>query len=205
LRGPESLHSPYVQWGWRVPFVIGAVLGFLFLLFYARVEESEVWQAEAEATRTKPPLIELFSGQNLHNLAQVFVMMTGMWFAVQVAISFTPTLLLVVLKQPPQAVTNGLIVANVVLAIGYVVVAVMGQAFGRRRMLILTGASTAVLGTLFYYWMTANAAAKGSLVMTIFLYTIALTLSIAPWGIVTTYITERFATGIRASGYGVGI
>src|SRR5207237_406462 len=26
----------------------------------------------------------------------------------------------------------------------------------------------------------------------------------SPWGIVTTYINERFATGIRASGYGIG-
>jgi len=201
---PGKLDSPYVQWGWRGPFVIGALLGFLFLFFYARVEESEVWQAEGQTTRSKPPLVELFSGQNLKNLAQVFLMMTGMWFAVQVAISFTPTLLQVVLHQPAQAVTNGFLVANIVLAIGYIVMALMGQAFGRRRMLILSGAWTAVLGTLFYYGMTANAAAKGSLVTTIFLYTIALTLSIAPWGIVTTYINERFVTGIRASGYGIG-
>jgi MFS family permease len=199
-----SLASPYVQWGWRIPFVIGALLGVVFMVFYTRVEESDVWEAEATTTRTKAPLVELFSGQNLKNLVQVFVMMTGLWLGVQVAISFTPTLLQVVLKEPARGVTNGLLWANVALVAGYIVVALMGQAIGRRLTLIISGAWTAILGTLFYYWMTANAAAHGDLAVTMLLYTVALVLVISQWGIVTTYINERFATGIRASGYGVG-
>jgi MFS family permease len=199
-----KLDSPYVQWGWRIPFFIGSALAFIFLAFYRRVEESRLWEAEGRTTRTKAPLAELFSGQNFKRLAQVFLMMTGLWFGVQVAISFTPTLLQVVLKEPAKGVTNGLLVANIVLVAAYLVLALLGQALGRRFMLILSGAWTAVLGTLFYYWMTANAAAKGSLLVTMALYTVALCLVISPWGIVTTYINERFATGIRASGYGIG-
>ena len=196
--------APYVQWGWRVPFLIGAALALLFLLLYRRVEESRVWQAEGRATRSRAPLIELFSGSNFRNLAQVFLMMTGLWFSVQVAISFTPTLLQVVLKQPAAGVTAGLVVANVLLVAGYLVLALLGQAFGRRLMLIVSGVWTAVLGTFFYYWMTANAAGGGALLTTMGLYAVALCLSISAWGIVTTYITERFSTGVRASGYGVG-
>lgn len=199
-----SLGSPYVQWGWRIPFVIGAVLGALFLLYYLRVEESPLWQREGRAARTRPPLVELFSGRNVRNLAQVFLMMTGLWFTAQVAVSFTPTLLQVVLKLPPRGVTSGLLVANVLLAVGYIVVALLGQAFGRRLVLIVTGVSTAVLGTMFYAWMTANASGGGPLAFTLALYAVALCLVVAPWGIVTTYIMERFSTGIRASGYGAG-
>jgi MFS family permease len=199
-----KLASPYVQWGWRIPFVIGAVLALVFLVFYMRVEESKVWEAEAATTRTRAPLVELFTGDNFKKLAQVFLMMSGLWFGVQIAISFTPTLLQVVLKEPAKAVTSGLLVANIFLVAAYIIVALMGQAFGRRVTLIASGLWTAVLGALFYYWMTANAAAKGSLATTIALYTVALCLAISPWGIVTTYITERFATGVRASGYGIG-
>jgi hypothetical protein len=36
------------------------------------------------------------------------------------------------------------------------------------------------------------------------LYTVALCLAISPWGIATTYLNERFPTGVRASGYGIG-
>jgi Na+/melibiose symporter-like transporter len=193
-----------VQWGWRVPFLIGSALALIFLFFYTFVEESKVWEAEGTTTRTKPPLVELFSGTNFRVLAQVFLMMSGLWFTVQVAISTTPGLLELNLKQPAKGVTNGLLLANIALAISYIIVALMGQAFGRRLMFIVSGLWTAVLGTLFYYWMTANAAAHGSLFATMALYTVALCLSIAPWGLVTTYITERFVTGIRASGYGVG-
>jgi MFS family permease len=199
-----KLDSPYVQWGWRIPFLIGAVLALVFLFFYTFVEESKVWEAEGQTTRTKPPLVELFTGTNFRILAQVFLMMSGLWFTVQVAISTTPGLLELNLKQPAKGVTQGLLVANIALAISYIIVALMGQAFGRRVMFILSGIWTAVLGTLFYYWMTLNASNHGSLLTTMALYTVALCLAIAPWGLVTTYITERFVTGVRASGYGVG-
>lgn len=196
--------SPYVQWGWRIPFVIGAILGIVFLVFYSRVEESEVWEQEAKATRSKPPLVELFSGRNLKVLAQVFLVMSGLWFAVQVTVTATPTILQTVLKQPAKGVTTGLLVGNVVLALSYIVVAVLGQRFGRRLMLIVSGFWTAIVGGIFYYLMVDNAGAHGSLLLTMVLYTIALCFTISPWGIVTSYISERFSTGVRSSGYGVG-
>ena len=52
--------------------------------------------------------------------------------------------------------------------------------------------------------MLANASAKGSLVLTMAIFTVVLCLSISPWGIVTSYINERFPTGVRASGFGIG-
>jgi MFS family permease len=198
-----TVDSPYVQWGWRIPFVIGAILGLAVLAFYARVEESRLWETEA-AERVKAPLKDLFAGQNLRNLAQVFLMMSGLWFSVQLVISATPGLLENVLKQPARGVTNGLLVANVCLVAGYFIAALLGQRFGRRLILIVSGVWTAIPVPLFYYLMLRNARSGGTLLMTMVLYTIALCLAISPWGIVTTYINERFPTGVRASGYGIG-
>jgi MFS family permease len=183
--------------------VIGALLGLAVLAFYARVEESRLWETAA-AERVTAPLKDLFTGQNLRNLAQVFLMMSGLWLSVQIVISATPGLLENVLKQPAREVTNGLLVANIFLVAGYFIAALLGQRFGRRLMLIVTGVWTAVLGTLFYYLMLANAISGGTLLLTIVLYTVALCLAISPWGIVTTYLNERFPTGVRASGYGIG-
>jgi hypothetical protein len=87
---------------------------------------------------------------------------------------------------------------------GYFIAALLGQRFGRRLILIVSGVWTAIPGTLFYYLMLANANSGGALLTTMALYTIALGLTISPWGIVTTYINERFPTGVRASGYGIG-
>jgi MFS family permease len=45
--------SAYAEWGWRVPFVLGAVLAGVLALYYVRsVSESEVWEA-AEAARSE--------------------------------------------------------------------------------------------------------------------------------------------------------
>jgi MFS family permease len=200
----EGLNSPYVQWGWRIPFLIGAGLGGVFLIYYRRVEESKLWEAEAEKTRTKAPLVDLFTGLNLRKLAQVFLMMSGLWFTAQVAISATPTLLEINLKQNPQGVTYGLVVSNALLVGAMMLMAVLGQRYGRRIWLIISGVWVTLVSTVFYGLMVANAGAKGSLLLTMALYTVAMVLILSPWGIVTTYLNERFPTGVRASGYGVG-
>ena len=198
-------HAPYVQWGWRIPFGIGAILAGLFLIYYWRtVSESKVWEEAAQESKVTAPLKDLFSGDSLRNLAQVFLLMTGMWFGVQAAISFPPVLLETIFKLPPAAVTQGSLVAYVVLLISYIIVAQLGQMFGRRLMFIISGCWTVVLCPIVYYLLIQNGLSKGPIVLTILLFTILLALAIAPWGLVTSYITERFATGIRASGYGIG-
>src|SRR6266571_3174890 len=46
--------SPYAIWGWRVPFLIGALLsGALFLYYYWLVPESELWRT---APKSAAPL-----------------------------------------------------------------------------------------------------------------------------------------------------
>ena len=42
------------------------------------------------------------------------------------------------------------------------------------------------------------------MILTIVLAAIFQIFLLAPWGIVTTYICERFPTHVRASGYGIG-
>src|SRR5215471_5728922 len=34
----------YFYWGWRIPFVLGFVLAFVFLFYYRVVPESAMWQ-----------------------------------------------------------------------------------------------------------------------------------------------------------------
>jgi MFS family permease len=205
LLSSKGLNSPYVQWGWRIPFFFGGLLGVAFLFYYVRVKESTAWEvAKSKGEATKAPLKQLFAGQNFRNLAQVFILMTGMWLAVQAVISAMPVLLITVLKQPAASVTRGLLISNVFLTIGYIVVALLGQKYGRRLMLIVSGFWTLILGTICYYLVIANVLSKGSFVLTIVFATITLTLTIAPWGIVTSYINERFPTGVRASGFGIG-
>jgi MFS family permease len=76
----EGVGSAYAQWGWRIPFVIGALLAGLLVLYYVfMVSESEIWETDVERKREKTPLTDLISGPSGRNLLQVLVMMTGFW------------------------------------------------------------------------------------------------------------------------------
>jgi len=204
LTPAHGLNSPYVQWGWRIPFVIGGLLAIGFLFYYNRVEESKVWEATAKEDRVKAPLKLLFQGENFKILAQVFLLMSGMWFGVEAVIGVTPVLLINVLKMPARSVTNGILVDYIALAAAYMVIALLAQKYGRRLLLILSGLWTMFVVTIAYYLMVANVLNKGSFVLTFVLAGVCYCLAIGPWGIVTTYINERFATAIRSSGYGIG-
>jgi MFS family permease len=193
-----GLNSPYVQWGWRIPFFVGSLLALAFVLYYHFfVPESEVWE---KSEKTASPLKALFSGDNFRNLIQVFVLMTGVWLTLQAVLSTLPSVLIQQKKLPPTSVTTGLLIANVVLAFGYMGAGLLSQRVGRRPLFIAFGICSATLSPLLYI-LLVNAS---GLIPTLLLATLVTVLVISVWGFVTTYITERFHTGVRASGYGVG-
>lgn len=196
----EGLNSPYVQWGWRIPFFFGAFLAFAFVAYYYYfVDESEIWE---ESGGNESPIRTLFSGDNLKNFLQVFVMMTGFWLTLNTISAILPGLLGDPVGLSSTNVTITLVIANVVLAAGYVAAGVISQRTGRRPFLIAIGVVMAVVATFLYYLLIS--AAPKSLFLVISLTTVITVLVVSPWGLATTYINERFHTGVRASGFGLG-
>ena len=195
-----SLHSPYVQWGWRIPFFLGALLaGGIFFYYVGRVQESSVW---ANAEKTKSPLKELFRGDNFRCLLQVFLVMSGAWFTLNAVTSILPGVLLTVRHVDGAVVTNAQLVAYCLLALCFVPVGMLGQRIGRRNILVLIGLAGCTAGPIFYY-VLVRSGYRSALQLTVLVTLINLCAS-PVWAIVTSYINERFPTRIRACGYGVG-
>lgn len=195
-----DINSPYVQWGWRIPFVFGAVIAFAFVAYYHFfVEESELFE---ESGGTESPLRTLFSGDNLKNFLQVFVMMSGFWLTVQSLSAILPGILGNHIGLSDTSVTITLSIAFFVLSVGYVAAGVISQRIGRRTFLMLIGAASAIGGTFFYYLLISTA--PESLFIVIVLAAVIGLLTVSCWGLATVYINERFQTGIRASGFGLG-
>lgn len=198
-----DLHSPYVQWGWRIPFVVGAVMAFALAYYYhTSVEESEVWKKAGKTTRTESPLRALFRGENLRSFLQVFVVMTGFWLSLNAALAIMPGLLVTRLKITGTHLTFMLVIAYVVLAICYIIGGAVSQRIGRRTYLMTTSALSAVAGSYFYYQLLG--AEPGNLPVVGMLATITTVLVVLPGALGTVYINERFQTGVRASGFGLG-
>jgi len=192
--------SPYLQWGWRIPFLAGAVMAFGLAIYYHRsVEESEMWRKSAH---TRSPLKTLFQGENLKSFLQVFTVMTGFWLSLNASLAVMPGLLASQMGVRGTDLTIVLVVAYVVLAVVYVIGGAVSQRIGRRTYLMLMSAVSAVLGTFFYYQLINTA--PGSFWTILVLSTITTVLVVAPGALSTVYINERFRTGVRASGFGLG-
>ncbi|HZB91328.1 MAG TPA: MFS transporter [Stellaceae bacterium] len=191
----------YVLWGWRIAFVFGAILAFLFLIYYIKVPESSLW---LESEKSSAPLKDVVSGQHLRSLVQIFVMMLGFWFGAQSVIGVMPGMLIQQLHVPSKLMTNGLLITSFIQFFGFVGFGMLGQAIGRRRAFVLSGILTLIAGCGLYAASVANALSGGSVLTTTVIGCLCYLLVLSPWGIVTTYICERFPTALRASGYGIG-
>jgi MFS family permease len=194
-----SPYSPYVQFGWRIPFFLGAILaGGVSLYCIKNVPESHVW---AKSEKPDSPLRELFRGSNFGCFFQVFLVMSGVWFMLNVVTSILPGILLTVRHVNSVVVTNAQLIANLALVLCFLPVGMLGQRVGRRPILILFGLAGLSAGPALYYWLVRSGY-HSALELTVLLTLINLS-AIPVWAVVTSYINERFPVRIRASGYGI--
>ncbi|MEV1293395.1 MFS transporter [Pseudonocardia sp. NPDC049635] len=199
-----AINSPYVQWGWRVLFFIGAAMAIAFAIWYNRsVHESEVFEAAQQGDDVvKAPWRELFRGSSGRSFLQVFVMMTGVWLAANMLNAVMPTLLASQAGLSASQLTAVLVVANLITVGGYMMAGSLSQRWGRRTTLIGGGVSVASLAALSV-GVIASGMVTGIVLLIVLSTICAVTVGIA-FGIVPSYINERFQTGVRASAYGLG-
>lgn len=198
-----DLDSPYVQWGWRIPFVIGALMAFALGIYYMRsIDESTLWEKAKKKGKTESPLKMLFRGENLKSFVQVFVLMTGFWLLLNASLAMMPGLLARNMGVHGTDLTFALVVSYIVLAVGYILGGALSQRIGRRKYLMGTAVLSAVLGSIFYYLLLN--AQPGDLAMIVLLATLTTVFVVLPGALGCVYINERFHTGVRASGFGLG-
>ncbi|MDP9488061.1 MAG: MFS transporter [Actinomycetota bacterium] len=202
-----DLNSPYVQWGWRIPFVIGALMAFALVYYYiTSVAESELFEAAAESEGDEggggSPILELFRGENLWSFLQVFVLMGGFWLTLYTTAAMLPGLLTSELELSGTSLTITLVIAYLILAAAYIAAGQISQRIGRRPFLIAASIIMATVGTFLYYLLVGTA--PQNLFVVIVLVTVITVVITWVWGLATTYINERFQTGVRASGFGIG-
>ncbi|ADG07697.1 MFS transporter [Kyrpidia tusciae] len=197
LNGPDA---PYIHWGWRIPFFVGAAISLLFVLYYKKfVPESELWE---RSERSINPLRTLFSAGNLKGFFQVWVMMNGFWLTSYMISAVIPGLLNKSLHLPQTTVTIVMLTSEVALFVAYLAAGMISQRIGRRTYLIWAGLVAAVVGGMLNYWLIST---EWQGVWGIFILTILIEVIVGNiWGLATTYINERFRTNVRASGFGLG-
>ncbi len=191
--------SAYAVWGWRIPFVIGALLaGALFLYYYLLVPESELWRSSKKSTA---PLKELFSGSDLRRLGQLFVVMTGAWLTLNATVGALPGVINTVLGVKSSDVNTGMMIGAAISVPLYPLIGVLSQKVGRRPTIIVIGLLNLVPVCVLYYVLVAGAYRDSASL--IGLVALIVLLSLPIWAVHTPYLAESFRTEIRSSGYGI--
>lgn len=201
-----GVDSPYAQWGWRIPFIVGFVLAILVAWFLRRnVDDSETWKDAAEtARRTKAPspLRQVLKGRSGRAFAQAYLIMTGVFFFS----NLTGSVLGQFLLQNPGFTAADLAHTNLVIPIpgmaAFVLIGWLSDHVGRKRAIMLGGA----LGLVAYpvvISLIATGATGGNWLALTLLAVAAQMLTGGVFGVVPSYINERFATSVRSSGWGV--
>lgn len=197
----QGVHSSYVQWGWRIPFLVGVIISTALYFYYSRyVPESKIW---AQGEKSKTPLKDLFSGDNFKCFAQVFLLMSGVWFCFNSVVGTLTGVLTTMLAVEAKVVTNIFLIGYVCLFFTFFLIGALGQRFGRRTVLMVGGILNFTVAPLLYGYLIAG----GFKSIPVLVASIIILLILSPgsvWGVGAAYLNERFKTSVRASGFGLG-
>jgi len=198
-----DLHSPYVQWGWRLPFILGFVLSFVIAWFLRRrVEESSVQRdAVAQAgEQAKSPVRMILRGRTGRAFAQSWLIMTGVFFLINLTSGVMPQFLLRNEGYTPENLAHTQLIVPACM-LSYVFFGWLSDHIGRKRTLFVVAPLIAVFQPVVLVligsdtvdsWLTLTLLALAANILTV-----------APMGVLPAYINERFATIVRSTGWGV--
>ncbi|MCG5212796.1 MFS transporter [Streptosporangium sp. KLBMP 9127] len=190
----EQLYS----WGWRVPFLISAVLLIVGLFIRAKVAETPAFEELKRAgTVAKKPLYEVFKDPRTIGLtfgariAEAVSSNVGNAFA----ISYISTQLMVAKSVP----LNGMLVASALGIVATPIFGAMTDRFGRRP-IYLAGAIFVTLAA-FPFFMLLNTTSEALIWLALItMYIFGPTLMFAGQA---TFFTELFGRNVRYTGLSI--
>ncbi|MBN8945736.1 MAG: MFS transporter [Rhodanobacter sp.] len=183
-----------LDWGWRVPFLVGGVFGFLAVWLRRWLSETPVFEA-MHARR------ELASGLPLRQVFEqhfpsVLLSMLVTWMltaAILVIVLMTPSLVQSVFHVAPARAFLGNTVASVALALGCLGYGVLADRIGFARALLFGAAGLVVCSYALYLDLRSGAAHF------LVLYALA-GLAVGVVGMVPALMVVAFPPAVRFSG-----
>ncbi len=163
--------------------------------------------APADATSTPsaapapaPTLRSLLTGAWSRAFWQVFVMMTGLWLLTYSTVLLLPERLAADSALPALAVPVVMGIASVAQALVMALAGHLSTLTGRRRLFLLWGAAATVVGPVLWW----SAVAAPTVAVAAACAALLQVVTVSAYGPVSAYLSERFPTALRSTGYGAG-
>ena len=202
-----DLAGPFLSWGWRIPFLLSAVMVIVGLYVRLRLTETPVFvRAVEHGERVKSPLAEVFRGNWRQLIIGTFVMLatyTLFYIATTWALSYGTA------KRPPDGKGLGFnyvdflqwqLIAMLFFAAMLPAVGRLADRFGRRATLLVVTAAIMAYGALFAPMLSPDSSSQTK--MLIFLI-VGMTLMGLSFGPMSAVLPEMFPTNVRYTGSGI--
>ena len=190
--------AAFLDWGWRIPFLLSIVLVLVGLIIRMKVEESPVFtKMEATGTVLKNPLKEVLTTapKTLVLAAAVFLLNnTCVYVSSTFALSY-----LAKLGVPSNVGLTGIMLGASFLCIFTLVFSYLSDVYGRKRVIISVYSMWFIWAFPFFMLL----ATKNPLWIYVG-FGIA-TLLTAAYGPIGSFIPEQFTSDVRYSGISVAI
>lgn len=188
----RGLGGEYVEWGWRVAFVIGALIPLLL----ATVGTRNLHDAPAETAER----LDVNDQSNWRRrFVALFILMTGLWIFTTMAVSVFTSRLRDGLE--PTSVTLVMLVATAASAVAMYGAGSESTHVGRRRFFIGFACLAVVAAPVCYLATTASI--TGAPVFVMLFATLLQLVTVTAYGPVGAYLAESFPRAIRSRGYGL--
>lgn len=189
----------FLEWGWRIPFLLSVLLLAIGLFVRARVTESPVFAESAASDESaKAPLLRV-----LRHHPRSLLLSIGVGFGAFVATG-TMTIFLISYAVeggfPRQTVLNALTVAQVCTIFGIIGFSALSDRLGRRPVVLGGAAAMAVFAFVLFPMVDSGSAA-----LLIFAVVLGQGIIQPAWyGPLAALYTELFSTGARYTGASLG-
>lgn len=198
-----------MSWGWRVPFLLSAVLVVVGLVVRVHMEETPIFRmAQKQKKVVKAPLVEVFRKSWMQVLQATFL----------VAVTYTLfyTLATWSLSWGTKDVESGggglgftnqeyllmLMISVIFFAIFVVVSCVVADRIGRRRVLMFSSVALVIFSIVFPYLLMGEG--KRDFVAVMVFLCVGFALMGTAFGPIGAFLPELFDANVRYSGSGIG-
>src|SRR4051812_18201924 len=187
----------FLEWGWRIPFLLSIVLLAIGLFVRVGVAESPVF-AEAAAGPAVPPLLEV-----LRHHPRNLVLSIGVGFGAFIAQGTLTTFVISYAVQagfPRQTVLNALTVSSVAAIFGIIGFSALSDRLGRRPLVVAGAVAMAVWAFLLFPLIDS----RSTLMLIVAVVVGQGVVHACMYGPLAALYTELFSTRTRYTGASLG-
>jgi metabolite-proton symporter len=198
MAGVQS-EANFIAWGWRVPFLLSAVLVVVGWYIRNRVAESPMFEAEIEAAEAPPsvPALDVFRERPRAVLLGAGLRV-GENIGYYILTVFSLTFLVDVAAETRSLALDALLIGAAVQFIAIPLLATLSDRIGRRPVYAFGAFGLGIFSFLFFPML-----ASGNDALIILAIVVGLVLHASMYAPQAAFITELFPTRIRYSGVSI--